>query len=413
MNDHTDIFASLSTKSFIDREFWHNPYPLFDRARQESPVHWSPTFDAWILTRYADILQVLRSSKISSQRSSYKLAGLPPEERARFSDLERSLGSWLVYMDPPRHTRVRNLVGRAFAEPVVESLRARIGAVVDGLLDRAAQRGEMDLVRDLGSPLPTIVISEMLGATDGDRERFERWSSDISAFVGVGIPDLERTRRAHESWTQMTAQVLRTAEDRRKHPRDDFISALVAQDEAGDSLDENDLVQSCVVLLFAGHETTENMLSTMVLSLLANPDAARRLRENPAQIPQAMEELFRYDSPIQKTSRIARAPLEVGGKRIEDGQRMLLLLGAANRDPDQFPEPDRLDLDRPTPRHMSFGFGAHYCAGAYFARVEGQIALERLLTRFPNLRLAGRSAGELPWKTSLDFRGVTSLPLLL
>ena len=379
-------------------QFRENPYPLYRYLHATAPVQWNDVLGAWLLVRYADVTGSLTDARFSADRTK---AGL-------VSDGYQVAKSILV-SDPPDHTRLRALVSKAFTPRMVEQLRPRIIAIVGELLDRiAAREGAVDLIPALAYPLPVVVIAELLGVPAEDRVKFQRWSAVLAASLDplVSAELMDRVAEARESLHVYLRGIIA---ERRRQPRSDLISALVAVEERGDTLSEPELVVMCTLLLIAGHETTVNLIGNGVLALLRNPDQLARLQADPSLIGSAIEELVRFDSPVQMTGRIATEPVEIGGEMIEPGQWILPLLGAANHDPRQFCEPDRLDLARNPNAHVAFGRGIHFCLGAPLARLEGQIAIGALVRRFPKLTLAG----EPRRRQQITLRGLESLPVLV
>jgi cytochrome P450 len=312
--------------------------------------------------------------------------------------------------DPPDHTRLRGLVSKAFTPRVVEALRPHIQTIVDGLLDRVRGAGKMDLVEDFAYPLPVIVICEMLGVPLEDRERFKTWGLDIARGLdAIWLPpDSDVARRSVAARHELAEYFRDLIGRRRTEPRADLLSGLIAAEEAGDKLSEEELLATCILLLVAGHETTVNLIGNGTLALLRNPDQLERLRRQPDLIGAAVEELLRYDGPVQRTARIPSEDVVIGGRTIPKGEMVMPFMGAADRDPAQFPDPDRLDIARADNRHLAFGWGIHFCLGAPLARVEGQIAIGTLVRRLPDLALAT----ERPeFRQSLTLRGLSSLPV--
>jgi len=386
----------------LDPAVLSDPYPLFHRLRTEDPVHWEADLEFWALTRYADALYALREDSLLSSAI---------HDSPRPGGVGLSSARWFVFLDPPRHTRLRALVHSAFTPQVVEGLRARIQAIVDELLDRAAEAGRLDLIADLGFPLPAIVIAELLGVPAEDRAQFRAWSADLAAaggLVRMAADGAERLSRARAGGAALNAYFRDIIGERRRAPRDDLVSRLTGVQSAEGTLSEEELVDTCALLLFAGHETTTNLIGNGMLALLRHPDELSRLRADPSLIGSAVEELLRYDSPVQMRVRVARETVEIGGRRIAKGQRVLILVGAANRDPARFPDPDRLDIARPDNRHLAFGHGIHFCTGAPLARLEGAIAIRRLLRRFPRLEL---TTDQLAWRETLTLRALNALPV--
>jgi cytochrome P450 len=321
-------------------------------------------------------------------------------------DIRLMQSRWLLCSDPPDHTRLRNVVEVMFCAPMVERMRGRIQRIVDQLLDAVEARDEMDIIDDLAYPLPSNIITELLGVPMPDRGVFRQWSADIAAASTWTAPVLER---AHASQHALADYLRELIAARRVAPSDDLLSTLVAA-ESEHLLSEEEVLATCVLLLFVGHETTTNLIGNGTLALLRHPGERRRMQSDPVLIRSAIEELLRYDSPVQGAFRRAKVDLEVGGQSIRQGEHVLLLLGAANRDPEQFPDPDTLDLGRADNRHLSFGFGPHYCLGAMLARLEGQAAIQTLFRRYPSLCLA---QGQLAWRPNVLFRGLKHLPVLL
>jgi cytochrome P450 len=387
----------------MDPDFIRDPYPTYHALRAEDPVHESP-LGFWVLTRYEDVVAALRDPRLAKEAINAIVAariGATPTPVASLSMLDR---------DPPDHTRLRSLVNKAFTPRVVETLRPRIQVVVDELIDRARDAGAMDLIEEFAYPIPVIVICEMLGVPVEDHERFKGWGVDLARGLdSILLPPesdvMKRSFAARQSLAQYFRELIA---ERRKAPRGDLLSALIAAEESGDTLTEEELLATCVLLLIAGHETTVNLIGNGTLALLRHPDQLRRLRENPALIVSAVEELLRFDGPVQRTARVPNADLTIGGKKIPAGSMVMPFIAAADRDPAQFPHPDRLDLGRADNRHIAFGWGIHFCLGAPLARVEAQIAINTLLKRCPKLALA-TDAPE--YRLSLTLRGLTHLPV--
>jgi len=384
-------------------EFHANPYPFYRRLREQDPVHASP-LGAWILTRYDDAVMVLRDPRFGRE-------GMADLLEARLGyDTDVSHTRDMLFRDPPDHTRLRGLVSRAFTPRVVEAMRPHIQDIVDGLLDRLEAGHGMDVIEDLAYPLPVTVICEMLGVPIADQNVFKQWSADIARSLDAAIlpADSEVIPRGREARDALRAYLRSLIATRRKSPRADLLSALIAVEEEGSKLSEGELVSTCALLLIAGHETTVNLIGNGLLALLQHPDQLRALLDNPALIQTAVEELLRYDGPVQRTGRMATADVEIGGKQIPKGSVVVAAIGAANRDPAQFPDPERLDIARRDNRHIAFGFGIHFCLGAPLARIEGQVAIGTLLRRMPALELV---SGTPEWRESSVLRGLKTLPV--
>ena len=392
--------------NLLDPDFLADPYPVYHRLRTEDPVHHHP-LGFYVLTRYDDVTAFLRDPRFG--KSGYQALfesrfGAGPD------------GPWLalsmLFRDPPDHTRLRALVSKAFSPRVVETLRGRIQDIVDRLLERMVGSAGMDVIEDLAYPLPVTVISELLGVPVGDADTVKEWSWDVARALDaialpVGPDVIERGRRATD---EMAGYFRRLIVERRRRSGPDLLSGLVEAEEAGDRLTEHELLATCVLLYVAGHETTVNLIGNGLLALLRNPGELRRLRGAPGLLAGAVEEFLRYDGPVQRTGRMAACDTEIGGVLIPAGSLVLALLGAANRDPSQFTEPDRLDLGRAEPRHLAFGSGIHYCLGASLARLEAQVAIGTLVRRFPAIALAV----EWPtWRPSSTLRGLDALPVVL
>ena len=388
-----------------------DPYPALRRLREEDPVHWSGILGGWVLTRYADVRASLADPRLSADRITPFLARQAPTASEAIQTLLRHVGLWVVFTDPPVHTRLRNALGRAFTARSIETRRARIAEIVELLLNRAAAAGEMDLIRDFAYPLPVAVIGDLLGVPAEDHEQLEGVVGRAGGLHRELARDARQVRAGGARGCRDAATTSeRVVARRRDAPADDLVTALLATGERGERLGEAELIASCVLLLFAGHETTTNLVGNGALALLRHPAEARAWRENPALGSSAVEELLRYDGPTPAMVRVAREDVRIGDEDIESGDRLFLMINAANRDPAQFSEPDRLDLGRADNRHLAFGHGIHFCLGAPLARLEGQLALPALLARFPGLRPRG---GLPEWLDSLVFRGMRSLPVAL
>jgi cytochrome P450 len=367
-----------------------DPYPTYRLMQERDRVHWHDALGLWFVSRHADVTAVLRDGRFSSAEALRT----------------RELGESLLFTDPPDHTRLRALVSRAFTSRVVEGLRPRIEAIVEQLLSRAASRGTIEFVSEFAYPLPVTVIAELLGVPLEDHDRFRTWAADLAYAVEPVVPEdiLQRVRAASNALTAYLSEIV---DERRREPGADLISGLVAVEEHGDTLSTSELLSLCQLLLVAGHLTTANLLGGAVLALLEDTEQLARVRSEPHLIETAVEELLRFTSPTQFIGRRAVDDVEVGGRRIEPGQMVAAMVGAANRDREVFTDPGRLDLARHPNPHLAFGRGIHFCLGAPLARVEAQVAISALLERFPRLRLAGQP--EL--QPTVVLRGLRRLPL--
>ena len=394
----------MSAVSFnpLDPDFVADPYPTYHRLRAEDPVHHSP-LGFWVLTRYDDVVSALRDTRLGKE-------GIEAFVAVRYGTPAPILGLSMLVRDPPDHTRLRGLVNKAFTPRVVEGLRPHIQQIVDSLLEQVSGAGSMDLIEDFAYPLPVTVICTMLGVPVEDRERFKHWSLDVARSLDAILlpPGSDVSRHGAEARRGLADYFRALIAERRKAPRSDLLSALIAAEEAGDTLSEHELLATCILLLIAGHETTVNLIGNGTLALLRNPAELQRLRDDPALVPSAVEELLRYDGPVQRTTRIAGEDITMGGKVIAKGEIVLAFIGAADRDPAQFPDPDRLDITRADNRHIAFGWGIHFCLGAPLARVEGQIAINTLIQRLPRLALA---TDKPEYRESLTLRGLRALPV--
>jgi pimeloyl-[acyl-carrier protein] synthase len=389
-------------------EFRENPYPFYHRLRSVDPVHWSDIAGRWVLTRYGDCVAVLRdATRFSADPNTW--SGFPDFVAAQGGPgpLMEMQTNWMLMKDPPDHTRLRMLVTKAFTPRVAEGMRPRVQAIVDNLLDDVQAAGHMDLIANLAFPLPTIVICEMLGVPVEDREQFKGWTRDLARSLDpIVTPEIIA---AADQATVAFADYFRSlVATRRKNPQNDLLSGLIAAEERGDHLTEDELLATAILLLGAGHETTMNLIGNGTLALLCNPDQLTKLQHDPTLMPSAVEEFLRYDGSVQMTARTALTDVEIGGKTIPKGVQAIIILGAANRDPAQFLDPDRLDITRPDNRHIVFSYGIHHCLGAPLARVEGQVTINTLLRRMPNLRLTGEP---LEWRETVTLRGLKALPV--
>ncbi len=394
-------------------EFLADPYPVYDQLRVNDPIHWSPVNSYWILTRYADIASLIHDERLSSNRIGAHAGRMPDQLKAHFRPFFTAVSSWMLMIDPPDHTRLRGLVSKAFTPHVVENMRAMVQKLVNEMLASAKETGRMDVIIDLANPLPALVIAEMLGVPGSDQKQFKTWSDDIAmALSGLDSARskeelLELYEIAQKSFLLLSGYFAEKVAELRQNPRENLLSALVQAEEQGDRLTQDELFSNCVLLMLAGHETTTNLIGNGVLALIRNPDELERLKQKPELIGSAIEELLRYDSPVQKC-RVALADFPVDGQEIKQGQMVCFSFGAANRDPEYFASPHQLDLARQPNRHLAFGHGLHYCVGAALARLEGQVALSTIFRTLPGLRL---NSDSLEWNRSLTLRGLKSLPV--
>ena len=351
-----------------------DPYGVYQELRRKDPVHRMRLIDAWALTRYRDVDAVLRDH---ARFSNEVLTGV----------VERTGVVSMLDRDPPDHTRLRSLVSQAFTPRAIERLRPRIESIAERLLNDIAGRDRVNLIASYAYPLPIIVIAEMLGVPPADMDRFEVWSNDISLNIEPFLDEdgVERVKRARHELGEYFEWIL---DQRRREPREDVVSDMLIAEEQGDKLSHEDLITTLILLLAAGNETTRNLIGNGMLALLAHPDQMQRLRADPTMIGSAVKEFLRFDPPVQTNGRAALEDLEIDGKRIRAGQLVIGVIGAANRDPEVFADPETLDITRTGPSHLSFGRGIHYCLGAALAEMEARIAFTALLRRFGSIRLA-------------------------
>lgn len=354
-----------------------DPYPMYRLLREKDPIHRMRLVDGWALTRYEDVEQVL----LDHQRFSNWGAGAGDRVYTR----DRSM----LDLDPPDHTRLRSLVSKAFTPRSVTALKPRVEEIVEELLDSVAAESQIDLIDSVAFPLPVIVIAEMLGVPAEDLDQFKAWSNDIVLSLEpiLSTEQREQFRRSEQEIYEYFEGII---ELRRQNPQDDLVSALLAAEEEGDRLSHGELLATLLLLLVAGNETTRNLIGNGMYALLRNPGELNRLKEQPELIDSAIDELLRYDSPVQLDGRTLVEDVKMGDKHLRAGQQVVAVVGAANRDPAAFTDPDRLDIGRQEKSHISFGRGIHYCLGASLAKLEGKIAIESLLRRFSSFRLTSR-----------------------
>ena len=385
-----------------------DPYPVYEALRAVGPVCRDAAWGSWMVTGHAEVSEALRDPRFSARRLGLDLSWLPESQREAVAPVLQAITRQVLFLDPPDHTRLRALTTRAFTPRVVERMRENIQAIVDDLLDRVQDTGQIEVIADLAAPFPAVVIAELLGVPQEDRDRFRRWSDDFVVFLdGTGL-DAEAMGRVMISLGEFLAYFQALVRRRRNSPRDDLLQALIEAEERGDTLSEEELLTNCMLLLAAGHETTTNLIGNGLLALLRHPEQLEALRDDPALVPSAVNELLRYDPPVQLTARRAMEDVALGGQLIHAGEPVNVILAAANPDPSQFADPGQLDIRRRENRHLSFGHGIHFCPGAALARLEGQIALTTVLRRLPNLALA---TDGLRWSESVTFRALEALPL--
>lgn len=394
-----------------------DPYPFYDRLRNRGPVFWDADAGnggGWVVIRHSLVAAALRDPRIAAERidmpTDFSWAPEPFNSAAR--QVFRAMPHQLLFLDPPDHTRLRGLVNKAFTPRLVEGMRGHITDLTIELLDDIALRGEMEVIRDLAYPLPAVVIAELFGVPVADREKFIQWASDFGGFLDSSNLTMEQGLQAIQGVADFMDYFREIIARRQSEPHDDLLQALITAHARDDRMTEDELLANLVLLLAAGHGTTTHLIGNGLLALLSNPDQYQRLVEEPSLVPNAIAELLRYDAPVQLTGRRAREEVTLGDVTIPAGQHLTIMLGAANRDPEQYPDANRLDVGRPENRILSFGQGIHFCLGAPLARLEAEIVFQQVTQRFPHLRLA-TPITSLEWQPSTVFRGLVALPIAL
>ena len=407
MIESTALDDQLTTHQFLK-----DPYPLYRQFQNNHPVHWSDAWDCWLLTRYDDVNAALRDPKrFSSVGTTGRfLDQLPANALTRLQPLYKHFKGGMVRLDPPEHNRIRGITNKAFTPRVVEALRPRIQRIVDQLIDGFQQRGCFDLITDFAYPLPARTLAGLFGFPTKDCDRFKAWSVEIAAIHGTGGADPVVAEQSQAALMKAREWLNQLVKDRRQQPLDDLLTRLVQAEEKGERLNEAEMFSTCVTFMIGGHETTTNLIGNGMLALLQDSSQWRMLQQDLTLVEPAVEEMLRYDAPTQRAHRIAAVDFELRGKMIRQGDFIQAVLGAANRDPNQFPQPDRFDITRKNNKHLSFGAGPHYCVGAPLSRLEAQIAVLTLMRLLPNLRLASKDSIVL--SKNNFFRGRTKLPLL-
>ena len=412
MTMHTEMSSTagkpnqvLSLYHLLDPEVLANPYPLYHRLRSEDPVHWDPYLHAWVVTRYADVVTVFQRFSANRTPTPEQLTALG---LAALAPLAQVMVRQMLFLDPPDHGRVRGLASKAFTPRRVEVLREHIKDITASLLDAVQDKGHMDVIADLAYPLPAIVTAELLGVPTSDWRQLTAWSADFAQVLGNFQHNPERAPQVIRSLEEMIIYFRAAIRENEKHPREGLINALLTAELDGDRLTEEEVIANTIVTMVGGQETTTNLIGNGILTLLRHPDQLERLKADLSLIPSAVEELLRYESPSQHTARLAPDDVELGGKMIRKRQAAIAVMGAANRDPERFPDPDRLDLGRQDNRHVAFAWASHFCFGAPLARIEGQVAFEAVLRRMPNLSLV---PSPITWRENLGLRGLIALPI--
>jgi cytochrome P450 len=400
-------------KVLFTDEILQDPYPTYSRMHEEGPLHYLDVggkWAVWSIFSHAECSSIAKDPRLSAKRAQQMLLLLPISSQSEFSELARMLGLWLIFMDPPEHTRLRKLLNKGFSPAAIEGLRPQVEAIVDRMLKPLKHGSEVELMREFANPMPVRIISEMLGVPQEMHDTFVNCSRAIAVFRGSPDRTVEQARAAQDALIELTDFFRKTVAERRRNKGNDLISLLIDIEEDGEVLTEEELYAQCIALLFAGHETTRNLIGNGIYTLLQHQKETAELREKPEMIRAAVEEILRYESPVQFTARVLKEDIEVCGQRIPKRWSILCMLGAANRDPKQFKEPNQLDLKRLNNQHLAFSAGPHFCIGNQLARLEGQIAILNLVQRFPDMKLTGPRP---EWASTFGFRGLKGLPVIM
>ncbi len=392
----------------MEPSYVRDPYPMLHRMREEDPVHYFAPAGTWFLTRYADIWSLMRDTRALSLPADQMSVGAGNKKRDE-GPFQRAMRKWIVLMNPPDHTRVRNLLNKSFTPKVIARIDERVVEIADELLDNVLQKREVDLMREYTNPLPMLVVAGQLGVPKEDRPRIKIWSDAIANAMDP-IKGYAYRAEGDKATLEMFAYLRDVVEDRKRSPREDLLSLMITAEEAGDRLSMEELLATSMLLLFAGNETTTGLLGNSIAALIDNRDQEELLRARPSIMPTAVEEFLRYETPSHTTGRVLSTDMEIGGKLIKQGSRVICILGAANRDPAVFEDPDILDLRREDNKHIAFGTGHHFCLGNHLARLEARIALQRLLERTKRFELTERN---IQWRDTVALRGPKALPMRL
>lgn len=392
----------------LSPSFYAAPDATWHRMRAEDPVYWHPELEAWILTRYDDIQSVIRDPRFSVDRGGQIGKGGSLQVRKKLDFCNHFFSQWMVFSDPPRHTHLRTLVAKAFTSHLADSLQPAIARFASELIDAVQGVGQMEVIRDFAGPLPSLVTAQMLGITREHIPDLKRWSSDMFGLFGAGLATDEVVEATYQSLVACREYFEAQIAQRRQNPGNDLICKLIAVEEQGSKLSEQELTGACITLMAGAYETTTYLISNGLLALLRHPDQLQKLRENPTLIDSAVEEFLRYEGPALSVVRRAIEDTEIGGRCIRTGQKIYCMLHAGNRDPARFPDPDRFDIGRKDNRHLGLGLGIHFCLGAVLTRLETQIAINTIVQRLPALRL---DTDELTWMPNLAMRGLIALPV--
>jgi len=385
-----------------------HPFPVYRWLRDQAPVYWSESLTAWVVTRYADVVDVFGNPQTFSSDRFRRIDERYASQRPAVQAVAEVLGHWLVFRDPPDHERLRGLLQSSFTPKTLESSRERIQRTADTLLDRVVARGTMDFIREVAFPLPATVIAGLMGAPEDDLEAIKAWSDRLASYLGGAVDARDNFTEASAGVAALVRYFDALLRERERRPSDDLMTLMLRAEHQGDRLTHDEVVANCVLLLFAGHETTTNLLGNGLFHLLRHPAQAALLRADPSLLHHAVEELLRYDGPVPATVKIATEDRSWHGRTIRRGDMVMPFMASANRDPRQFPDPDTLDVCRAPERHVAFAAGMHFCLGAWLARLEARIVLDTVFRRLPDLELA---SAEVRWKPMIFLRGLESLPL--
>lgn len=403
------VVLTSATLDLTRQEVLDNPHPFYARIRDAGSVQWNDSLRGWVITGHADVKRALKDSRLSVEKLepfAQRVGGDPHSDLQR---LASALADWMVFKDPPRHSVLRKSMQNAFMARDVPELEPMVQALVDQLLEpiipSANQRRSLDFVDAFADPVPSIVISDLFGLPPSERDALKAWSHDLGAFVLASTDADNRRSLAAESVRVMCERFQRLVDEHRREPRDDFTQLLLRD---GAHLSDSEIVHTLILVLFAGHETTASLISSGLMTCLRSPTLLRKLSDKPSLMESAIEEFLRLEGPVQMVFRLAQVDVEYGGARIGAGERVHLVLNAANRDPDVFSEPDDLDLDRRRFQHVSFGPGTHMCLGAPLARLVGRVALASFLSRVDDIRF---ERDDFRWRRQLIAHGLTELPI--
>jgi cytochrome P450 len=391
-----------------DRATINDPLPVLRRLQDEDPIHWSDSLRSWIVTRYDDVRRVLNDRDISADRLTPYYESLPGGQQERIRELIRYLNTWVAFKDPPEHTRLRKLMNKVFTPGAVGRLRPAIEDAVDHLLGEVEGRREFDFIREFAYPLPATVIMALLGLPLRDMERLKDWSTKMQSFIGSATASPDKHARAQEGAVEMAGYFRDVIREREREPGDDMISKLLAIRDEDEMLTEDEVIGTAMLFLFGGHETTTNLIGNGVRALLQHPRQLEKLRADPALIRKTVEEVLRYDGPTLSSVRLVKVEHERAGKRLRPGERVFVMIHAANHDHRRFERPDEFDIERDPNPHLTFNYGPHYCLGAPLARLEGEIAIAAVVERLPGLELAQPS---YDYMDTMVMRGVYSMPV--